>query len=277
MHRTFSFLSWHLLPFMALAACSRPVTSARPEVVTPAANTAATPPTSAAAPTPNAPDCAHPFGLYDKMELIYKLADTNGKPQGEIRNRVVMLETKTDKKSELKINTVLLKSGFYGPDNQLIRQQDLTFHCQRDTAFTDGMQEMDYNNLKSFRDRYFEYTPTSLAWPHQAQAGSSLPQGGILVDVHSSAVDIAKVYTTVRNRRVVGGPQNITTPAGTFRCYKVESERESAIKPKPDIIRRTITYAVDYYSPTVGIVRTEVYDKSHKLQQTQVLASRQLR
>ncbi|AIZ63869.1 hypothetical protein PK28_09555 [Hymenobacter sp. DG25B] len=277
MHRTFFPLAWLVLPSLALAACSRPVSSAGPEAVAPVANTAVTTPPSTAAPTPTAPDCAHPFGLYDNMELIYKLADANGKPQGEIRKRVVSLGTKTNKKGDLQINTVLLKSGYYGPDNQLIRQQDLTFHCQRDTAFTDGLQEMDYDNLKSFRDRYFDFTPTSLAWPHQAQAGSSLPQGGILVDVHSSAVDIAKVYTTVRNRRVVGGPQNVTTPAGTFLCYKVESERESAIKPKPDIIRRTISYAVDYYSPTVGIVRTELYDKGHKLQQTQVLATRQLR
>ncbi len=232
-------------------------------------------PAIAVPPAATVPDCEHPFGLYDNMELIYKLADASGKPLGEIRRRVVSLGTRTDKKGELKINTVLLKSGLYSSANQLIRQQDLTFHCQRDTTFTDGLQEMDYDNLKSFRDRYFEFTPTSLAWPHQAQAGSSLPQGGIMVNVHSSAVDIAKVYTTVRKRRVVGNQQNVTTPAGTFLCYKVESERETAIQPKPDIIRRTTTYAIDYYSPTVGLVRTEWYDKAHKLQQTQVLTQRQ--
>ncbi|MBG8553506.1 TapB family protein [Hymenobacter guriensis] len=270
---SFSLLTGTAFALAGLGGCTSTASSARPEsgaAVAPSAPVAAAPAASPASP----PDCAHPFGLTSSGELLYTLTDANGKPLGELRQRVVGFGEESNKRGTIKTTTVLLKSGRYDAAGKLLHQQDLTFRCRQDTAFTDGMVEMEFDNLRSFRDRYFTDVPTPLAWPHQPAAGSRLPSGGVVTDVRSSAVDIAKVSTQLQNRRVVSGPQDVTVPAGTFACYKIEAEREAVVQPKPDIVRRTSQRVIDFYSPGVGVVRTEVYDKSNKLQSTSVLTRR---
>lgn len=226
------------------------------------------------APDSGPTDTTYPFGLLDNMELVYAITDAAGKPVGSVRQRVVKLGSETNKKQTQTTNTALLKSGLYDKNNRLLHLQDVTYACRRDTSFTDGMGEMDPKNLASFRNRRLAYAPVSLAWPHQPTVGSALPAGGVEVQVSSTAVDIAKVSTLVRNRRVVSGPETVVTPAGTFQCYKVAAEREASTAPRPDMVLREKTRVVDYYSPAVGIVKTEVFNKKGKLAQTRVLQAR---
>lgn len=223
------------------------------------------------APSADAP-CPHPFGLYDNMELVYQVQDDHGKPTGTIRERVVRLGSEQNKKKTLTTNTVLLKSGTYDVKNRLQYLRDLTFRCRRDTAFTDGLTQLNPAQLSSFRDRILTYSPTPLAWPNQPTVGSELPDGGISVDVRSSAVHIAEVYTKVQKRKITG-QQSVTTPAGTFQCFKVEAERESATVARADMVIRNTMRLVDYYSPAVGLVRTEVYDKKDRLTEVRLLTA----
>ncbi|MCC2544982.1 hypothetical protein LJY25_00875 [Hymenobacter sp. BT175] len=218
--------------------------------------------------------CDHPFGLADNHELVYQLLDEKGKPSGIIRTRVVRLSFETNKKKTVTTTNVLVKSGVYDQKNRLQRQQDLTFSCRRDTTFSDGLADFNPEALKSFRDRKFEYVPTALAWPNQPTTGSKLPDGGVTVNVSSSVVAIAKVSTMFRKRRVVSGLAAVTTPAGTFPCYKVESERDNSTSARADVAFHTLNRVVDYYSPGHGVVKTEIYGKNGKLVQTRVLASR---
>lgn len=228
------------------------------------------PATTGAAP---AIDCAHPFGLHDNAERVYRLTDAGGKPAGEIRMRVVSLGSEMNKKKTVETHTVLLKSGLYDPKSRLLSMQDLTFSCRPDTSYTDGMSEFKPESIRSFRDRKLAYTPLALAWPHQPQIGTVLPAGGSSVQVSSSVVDIAKVSSFARKRKVVSGPAPVTTPAGTFTCYTIESEHEDATQARKDMIIRSAYKVVDYYAPAVGIVKTEVYDKKGKLAQTRTLFS----
>ncbi|RSK24057.1 TapB family protein [Hymenobacter metallilatus] len=229
-------------------------------------------PAAQAQPTTKSVDCTHPFGLLDNMERVYQLQDASGKANGTLRQRVVSLGSEQNKKKTVTTTTALVKSGTYDSKNHLQRQQDLIFRCRQDTSFTDGLEELNPESLRSFRDRRFAYAPVPLAWPNQPTVGSELPGGGVSVQVSSTAVDIARVYTTVQKRRITG-TESVTTPAGTFACYRVEAERESATAARADMVMRTTVKVVDYYSPGIGIVKTEVYDKKGKLEQVRLLTA----
>ncbi|MBC8083980.1 MAG: hypothetical protein H7Z21_12280 [Hymenobacter sp.] len=250
----------------------------------PPASTAAAPPLPAPNLTPPAPatkaadpTAATPFGMADNMELVYRVLNAAGEPAGELRQRVVYLasgEREESKKRKVPEATASLKSGLYDKRNGLIRLQDLTFRSRRDTCFTDGLASLNNDALRSFRDRKLAYALTPLAWPNQPTVGSTLPEGGVSIQVSSSVVSIATVSTMLRKRRVAGGPTPLTTPAGTFACYKVEASRESATVPRPDMAIRSSVKQVDFYAPGVGIVRTEIYDKKGKLEQVLELTAR---
>lgn len=264
-----------LLALLGAAACTQPLSVAHPApVAVPAATAVPAPATALAPPLPaTSPGCDHPFGLYDNAELVYDLTDGNGKKQGQLIQRVVRLGTETNKKQTRTTTTVLLKSGLYDAKNKLVRLQDLTYACQRDTAFTDGLAELAPDALNRFRGRLFDYAPTRVAWPNAPTVGTTLPDGGVRVEVSSTAVDIAQVAATQQNRRVVGGPETVTTPAGAFQCYKVESACETRTTAHVDIVVHRTGRDVTYYSPAVGIVRAERYDKD-KLVRVQVLVAR---
>ncbi|SET42731.1 TapB family protein [Hymenobacter actinosclerus] len=225
-------------------------------------------PTAQAA-TPAA-DCPHPFGLADNTARTFTLQDSRGKTTGYVHQRVVSLGTEQNKKKTQTTNTVLLKSGAYDTKGRLLYLRDLTFRCRQDTAFTDGLDQLKPAQLSSFQDRILTYSPTPLAWPNQPTIGSELPGGGVSVDVRSSAVHIAQVYSHVGKRRVTGR-QTVTTPAGTFECYKVEGELETATVARADLKLATTVRIVEYYAPTVGLVKSELYDKKGRLDQVRLL------
>ena len=219
-------------------------------------------------------DCAHPFGLREGQNLEYQLLDGKGKATGTWRYRVLTVSTDSTGKKKSTTTKVLLKSGLYDLTNHVLQQQDLTYFCRRDTVFTDGLNEINYAGLKSFRDRLLAYKGTPLAWPGQPTAGTSLPDGGVVVQVSSPSVAIAKIKTTLRKRKVLAGPVPVTVPAGTFSCYIVESQRELATAARVDLVLKSGGRAVDYYDPAVGIIKTEYYDKGGKLVQSRLLTKR---
>lgn len=219
--------------------------------------------------------CAHPFGLSSGQQLEYQLLDAKGKPTGALRYSVMGIKTDTAGKKNKRITTtVKLKSGFYDRSNLVLHQQDLTYTCRRDTVYTDGLGEINYEGLKSFRDRLLAPTGTPLAWPNQPTANSELPKGGAQVQVSSPSVAIAKVNTTVKARKVLAGPVSVTVPAGTFSCYPVESQRELATAARADLILKNTGRQVDYYAPAFGIIKTEYYDKGGKLLQSRELTKK---
>lgn len=231
----------------------------------------------AAAHASAAAGAGQPFNLLDDAELVYRVLDASGKPVGELRQRVASLKTverEESKKRKVTENTMLLKSGLYVGRSTLNRMQDLTFRARRDTSFTDGTGEINNEALRSFRDRKLAYEAMPIAWPNLPTVGSTLPDGGVRILVSSSVVNIATVSTLLRKRRVVSGPAPLTTPAGTFPCYKVEAEREEATIPRPDMAMRSTTKQIDYYAPGVGIIRTEYYTKSGKLDTVRELTAR---
>ena len=218
--------------------------------------------------------CDHPFGLRAGQNLEYQLLDAKGKITSTWRYRVLSIsQDSSGKKSKRVVTTsVRLKSGQYDIGNRVLEQQDLTYRCRRDTVYTDGLTEINYEGMKSFRDRIKTYKGTALAWPLQPQSGSALPPGGAMVQVSSPSVAIAKVETTLRQRKIGAGLVEVTVPAGTFSCYTVESQRELATAARADLVLKNIGREVDYYTPAVGIIKTEYYDKGGKLVQSRVLS-----
>ena len=225
----------------------------------------------------NAATCTTAFNMRAGQNLEYQLLDGKGKALGTWRYRVVKvgMDSTVSKKGNVTPRaSVQVKSGLYDTGNNVLAQQDLTYFCRNDTTFTDGLGIINYDGLKSFKNRRLSYQATPIAWPNQAAVGSKLPDGGVLVQVSSPSVAIAKVETTQRQRKVSGERVSVTVPAGTFSCYTVESQREVSTAARADLVLKNTGRQVDYYDPAVGIVKTEQYDNRGKLVQTRLLSKR---
>jgi hypothetical protein len=60
--------------------------------------------------------------------------------------------------------------------------------------------------------------------------------------------------------------EDLTVPAGTFKCYKVTQTSTATVMRKT-----VITKSITWYTPSVGSVKSESYDDKNKLQASNVL------
>ncbi|MBL7996272.1 hypothetical protein JNM05_12955 [bacterium] len=73
-------------------------------------------------------------------------------------------------------------------------------------------------------------------------------------------------------RRKVEAKQSVTVPAGTFECYKIAVESESAMEMMGMKMPGGKSHSIDYFSAGIGTVKNEAYDKKGKLMHYSVLS-----
>lgn len=103
--------------------------------------------------------------------------------------------------------------------------------------------------------------PELMQIPHKLAVGYKLPLGDIYVDLGGF-----RVKSTVTENEVIDR-EEITTPAGTFKCYVVQQTSEGRVMG----IKSETTIKV-WYARGVGQVKTETYSKG-KLYSTSILTS----
>lgn len=95
---------------------------------------------------------------------------------------------------------------------------------------------------------------------------SDMQPGDILPDASSSAIAGAIRYTAKVSDRHVVRKESLTTPAGTFDCIVVLEHKEEKAGPY-----NRVTNAYTWYSPGVGMVRHDTYDRNMKQETSEVL------
>ncbi len=85
---------------------------------------------------------------------------------------------------------------------------------------------------------------------------------------YSFSMKMMGMKTTTEGKNTVVAKESVTTPAGTFSCFKVEGEVSAKA-----LMKTTKTKTVTWLAPGVGTVKAEVYDGKDKLQSSQELVS----
>lgn len=124
-----------------------------------------------------------------------------------------------------------------------------------DMAFMiDGSVMGAYNNMDVDVDATKFEIPSM-----DAEAGTVLKDGSLIVKVSSSGVSIFKMAVDVTERKVEA-KEEVTTPAGTFYCLKLTQN----INTKMGFVKADAT-SKEWYAENIGIVRSESYNKKGKL------------
>ncbi|MDR1201171.1 MAG: hypothetical protein LBL58_06000 [Tannerellaceae bacterium] len=85
---------------------------------------------------------------------------------------------------------------------------------------------------------------------------------------YSYTTKVLGISTTVSGNNKVTAREEVKTDAGSFDCFKVESEVSTKVILKP-----VKTKTINWYAKNIGIVKTEAYDNKGKLQTVQELVS----
>jgi len=175
--------------------------------------------------------------VYDRKEktsgtYVYRVIDV--KRSANKINSVVEGEMNDEKGRLLSRNTahMLCQNGVYLVDMKLLLPQQ---------------QQEQFKNMELQSDFYLEY-------PARMAVGDQLKEGNFNASVKNDkgpGMDIEMIITD----RIVAGEEEVTTPAGTWKCFRIRSRYK--IRTKVGGIG--IPFQVDnaeWFAPGFGIVKT---------------------
>ncbi len=134
----------------------------------------------------------------------------------------------------------------------------LTAKCENGIYFIDMKNYLNQESMESFEDMEIKIEGGSLELPSNPKAGEVLKNGNLSISVSSEGVAFMTMTISISNRKVEA-VETITTPAGSFECYKISYDITT--KMMMSIKAR----GVEWYARNIGLVRSESYSNDGKL------------
>jgi len=207
--------------------------------------------------------CNQYYDLSDGSEWEMETYNAKGKLTGKNAQKVTAFN-KTGSGYEATIH-----STSYDEKGKELMSGELEFKCSDGTMYIDMRNFISEDQMKAFQNYELTVEGDNLEIPSSLTVGETLKDGSITITASGS---IPMSMTVNITDRKVEAKESITTPAGTFDCYKISSKMTIQNK-----IGVTMTFnfgAVEWLTEKVGMVKSESYNKNGKLVGSTVLTKR---
>lgn len=140
-------------------------------------------------------------------------------------------------------------------------KNDYTLKCEGGILTIDMRMMMSAQQTEGYKDMEVTMEGSNLEYPGDFVVGSSLKDADVKMVVRTkdkgTPMPMMNMTMKITNRKVEA-KESVTTPAGTFECFKLSEMSES--KTLFTIKFKTISW----FSPEAGTVKTESYKESGK-------------
>jgi len=202
------------------------------------------------------------FPTKEGTVLVYKMFDKKDKVSSTVKYTIRHI---TVKGNDMDI-TYFVES--MDPKDKLLYNDEITIHKKGDKLYFDMSN---FINKAAFQQNgtmpaEIQITGNNMEVPSNPQPGDLLPDANVEMAMKMGFINM-KMAAQITNRKVEA-IEDVTVTAGTYKGYKFSSEINSStmgIKMKSSNI--------DWYAKGIGIVKTESFDKSGKLQSHMELIS----
>ena len=193
----------------------------------------------------NAQNCGYLL-LTNNAEVEMSMFDKKNEPSGKVVYKVLSSNGKEAKVS----------SKVFSEKGKEIGGGEGTYKCDGNN-FSFEMKAMlpgDQAKAMNMKDMEVKTNNATIDYPSNMSVGTTLPDNEFTADTYSGTMKLMGMSFKVNNRKVEG-KESITTPAGTFDCFKITSNQD--IKAIFNINMQM----TEWFSPNVGVVKTEAYRK----------------
>jgi hypothetical protein len=197
-------------------------------------------------------DCSFYYPELVGARLVYKNYDKKDKPVSTVSQEITSY-TKTVDGAEA---TVLVKS--YDEKDKLLGENTLQVKCEAGTFYFDMRGYFSPETMSAYKDMEVSVNSENLEVPSHLKVGDKLKDGSITMDVSTNGFKIMTMSIQITDR-TVEAQESVTTPAGTFSCYKFSQTVTSKVGIK------VVTKTYDWLCPDVGTIKSESYTTDGKL------------
>lgn len=207
-----------------------------------------------------AQDCDGYFPVKSGAFIETKSYDAKGKLTGTNQQTILSVDPLASGVS-LKV-----KSEQFDKKDEPISSQVLEMRCENGVFYMDMKNFLDPTTMEGMKDMEMTVDGLDLEYPGVLQVGQTLKDGEINISFSSGGMPIMKMSVKMYNRKVEA-LDNITTPAGTFECFKLSYDMDVR-----SIMKMTVK-ATQWVTKHVGAVKTESFDKNGKLVSSSLLTA----
>ena len=205
-----------------------------------------------------AQDCEAYFPMNEGAVRVMETYDKKDKLEGKMTYEVKKITT------EGEITYIHVNMLVEDKKGKEVYQSGMVMECEAGIFRVDMKSYMMAGMFPEGSGMDVEVDSRNLEFPATLEVGMTLPDGYISTKVNSGGMALMSTRVEVVNRKVEA-MESITTPAGTFDCYKIS--QESRVKS----VMSMTTNSVEWISKHVGVVRSESYDKKGELESYSIL------
>jgi len=200
----------------------------------------------------NAQDCKAFLPAKEGSSLTYENYNAKDKPTGKMVQKLVLVSERND--------TVIytIDQKMYDKTDELVYEGQLNFKCFENNFYFDMNSYLDRQQFAMYENMEVKVTMDDIFFPETLEAGMSLDDGFINIEINAQMMKM-NFNTRIYNRKVEA-KEDLTTPAGTFETYKLSADIETKTP-----MMKIILHTVEWYSPNIGMIKSESYDKKGKL------------
>lgn len=208
--------------------------------------------------------CNEYYTLQEGSEWEFEHHNGKGKLTGRNQQKVIAF-TKAASGFDATVNSVM-----FDEKGKELMKGDLQFKCDNGTMYIDMRNFVSEEQLKAFSSYEMKVESENLEIPSRLSEGQSLNNGSITITASGGPFPM-KMTVTIKDRKVEA-KENVTTPAGTFDCYKISSKM--TMQNQMGVTMTTEFSSIEWIAPRVGVVKSESYNKNGKLNGYTVLSKR---
>lgn len=194
-----------------------------------------------------AQDCKGYYYLLNNAEIEMTILDAKGTASGKTVYKV----TNVHKDGSGTISD--FTNTFYDKSNKAMTSGTGHFKCSGNGVAID--MKMSVPVMPQMKDMKMEgkTNATFLDYPSGMHVGQELPGGTFDMNTTVNGMDMGISYT-IANRKVIGR-EDVTTPAGTWNCFKITYDLNFEMKMMGKGIPMKFN-AVEWFAPDFGPVKT---------------------
>lgn len=193
---------------------------------------------------------------------------------------------KKDKVEGKAINTVMsvddsgggqqatFHSKIFDKKDKLVSESDFDIICEGDKIKI-NMEKMfaSIPQLSNYENASIQVKGDYMELPSNLEVGATLPEckSNMTIQMGENSMTMSSTDMHLKNRKVEK-KEDITTPAGTFACYKITYDMDMDMKIM-GINRKMNSTGVEWVAEGVGVVKTATYDKKGELESYTLLSN----
>jgi|SRR3989337_583916 len=140
------------------------------------------------------------------------------------------------------------------------------YKCSGGNLFIDAKVAMPQEQMGAYKDMDVKADEVYIEYPASFSDGLALKDANFKMDIINKGA-VFSTTTLEQSNRKVEGKESVTSPAGTWECWKITYDgRFKATIGGPSGIGIPFNFkTTEWFAPGFGIVKTETYNKNGKL------------